>query len=225
MITVVSVLLLLRCCCRTAAGFQANSRINKLLSSSSRISVVEHEDFQNKGMPSGRWRWAMYSSSRDDELAAPSTQLLEQASTRRPSKPLPPPPVRPSIMTSAEIMRVVGTSPRRVVVSSLSATGVALIANLFGVTSAILGQVPEVMVQNTGLDTYYPRNGFKRYNSRWYTFLVPQEWVGDTALELQKAALRVKPLDYSMRQGRRSSTSVLPDVGTNFSLSTSTGRS
>jgi PsbP len=97
-------------------------------------------------------------------------------------------------------------------VSSLSATAVGLAANFLGSTSAILALLPESTVERTGLDTYYPRAGFKRHNSKLYTFVIPQEWVGDTALELQKVQLRAKPLEYSMRSARFVPP-VLPDVG------------
>jgi hypothetical protein len=157
--------------------------------------------------------WDLRAVASDDEESTISSVLpARPLPTSQPMKPSP----LPSIMTSADIMRAMGTSPRRLVVSALSATGVALAANFLGSTSAVLGLLPESTVQRTGLDTYYPRAGYKRYNSRLYSFVIPQEWVGDTALELQKAQMRAKPLDYAMpprRQSTSSVPSVLPDVG------------
>lgn len=160
---------------------------------------------------------AIRSVSSDDEESTTISSMppARPLTTSQPSKPSPP----PIVMTSADIaMRAIGTSPRRLVVSALSATGVALAANFLGSTSAVLGLLSESTVQRTDLDTYYPRAGYKRYNSRLYSFVIPQEWVGDTALELQKAQLRAKPLDYSMpprsrRQSTSTAPSVLPDVG------------
>lgn len=113
-----------------------------------------------------------------------------------------------------DLMRAVGTSPRRVALSVMSATGIALAGNLGGVTSNILTLFPEDAVGDIGLDTYYPRGEFKRYKGDLYTFVFPKEWIGDTALELQKVQRRARTLDYSMASSsRKRETSVLPDVG------------
>jgi len=114
-------------------------------------------------------------------------------------------------------MRALGTSPRRIFVSLSTASGVALAGNLFGITSGILGLFPESAVESTGLDAYYPRGPYKRVSTPGYTFLIPKEWVADTALELARQSARARPLDLSMAPwstaaNARSSAGTLPDV-------------
>jgi len=65
-------------------------------------------------------------------------------------------------------------------------------------------------VEASGLDTYYPRGNVKRIRGKGYTFVIPKEWVADTALELAKAQRRAKTLDYSLKQS--SGGGVLPDA-------------
>jgi hypothetical protein len=60
-------------------------------------------------------------------------------------------------LSSNDIMRAMGTSPRRIAISFLSASGIALAGNFLGVTSNLLTAVPEDAVEATGLDTYFPR--------------------------------------------------------------------
>uniref|UniRef100_A0A7S1YTF4 PsbP C-terminal domain-containing protein n=1 Tax=Ditylum brightwellii TaxID=49249 RepID=A0A7S1YTF4_9STRA len=117
--------------------------------------------------------------------------------------------------TAKELMNAMGTTPRRIFLSLLSSTFIALIANFVGVTSALLGSIPEDLVEQTGLDGYYPRGGFKRFRSGeyGYTVLLPKEWVADTAVELAKATRRTKMLDYSMK---KSGGGVIPDAGKMF---------
>lgn len=126
---------------------------------------------------------------------------------------IPPQQPRP---TADLLMKAMGTSPRRIFLSSLSATGIALTGNLYGVTSNLLTKVPESLVESTGLDTYYPRGDFKRFrSSEGYTFVIPKEWVGDTALELAKIERRTMRLDaeYNMKSGRPSRNSgSIPDA-------------
>ena len=119
----------------------------------------------------------------------------------------PPPAPEP---TSDMIMQALGTSPRRILLSLLSGTGIALAGNLFGVTSLLLQNVDEDIVEETGLDTYFPRGNFKRARTQDYTFTIPKEWVADTAVELAKAQQMTKSLDYSMK---RMSRGILPDAG------------
>jgi hypothetical protein len=54
-------------------------------------------------------------------------------------------------------MAAMNTSPRRILLSFASASGIALAANFLGVTSKLLETVPESTVEATGLDTYFPR--------------------------------------------------------------------
>lgn len=56
-----------------------------------------------------------------------------------------------------EYMAAMNTSPRRILLSFASASGIALAANFLGVTSKLLETVPESTVEATGLDTYFPR--------------------------------------------------------------------
>ena len=121
------------------------------------------------------------------------------------------PPLQLSRSASAsEMMAAMGTSPRRIFLSFTSSAGIALAGNLFGVTSSVLNYLDEDMVESTGLDSYYPRGDFKRHRSADYTFVVPKEWVADTAVELAKAQRMTQPLDYKMRQ---TSGGTLPDAG------------
>ncbi|KAL7548050.1 hypothetical protein ACHAWF_011337 [Thalassiosira exigua] len=141
----------------------------------------------------------------------------------------------------ARAMALLGTSPRRIFLSASSAASIALVGNLFGITSDLLSALPEDAVEKTGLDAYYPRGDFKRVVVRGgggggdpgisaattagggggggkCTFLVPKEWVADTGLALAQARRRARTLDYSMSSGgpggRASSSSeaALPDA-------------
>jgi hypothetical protein len=111
-------------------------------------------------------------------------------------------------------MRALGTSPRRIVLSILSGTAIALTGNFLGITSTLLTTISEETVEKTGLDVYYPRGEYKRCRtSSLYTFVVPSEWVADTFIELAKAQRNVQPLELQMKQRRSGSgTTTLPDV-------------
>lgn len=115
-----------------------------------------------------------------------------------------------SQLSANAMMKALGTSPRRIFVSFLSASGIALAGNFLGVTSRLLTNVPEDIVEASQLDTYFPRGDFKRCRGRGYTFVIPKEWVADTFVELAKAQRRVQPLDYSMSKSRQQLVS-LPD--------------
>ena len=137
--------------------------------------------------------------------------------------------------TAHEWMTAMGTTPRRIVVSCVASTAIALTGNLFGLTSRILETIDADRVAQTGLDTYFPRGPYKRCKTSTYTFVVPKEWVADTFLELAKAQRQVRPLDYSMTRSSESppsllqlpqqrKTTVLPDAAygpTNGALSSS----
>jgi len=111
------------------------------------------------------------------------------------------------------MMRALGTSPRRVALSFLSASGIALAGNFLGVTSMLLAAIPEATVEASGLDAYFPRGEYKRCRARGYTFVVPSEWVADTFVELAKAQRDVRPLDLQMKRGGGGGggASLLPD--------------
>ncbi|KAL7461640.1 hypothetical protein ACHAXS_003386 [Conticribra weissflogii] len=159
----------------------------------------------------------------DNELAQPQTIGEVQDMS------IPPPPTEqlgkePSI---SDMMKLMGTSPRRIFLSFGTACSIALTANLFGVTSNILSILPEEFSEKTRLDTYYPRGDFKRVIVRSgfrlpvgdsgggsickCSFLIPKDWVADTGLALAQAQRRVKDLDYSMGGGRKPNV-VLPDA-------------
>jgi len=59
--------------------------------------------------------------------------------------------------TAQQIMAAMGTNPRRILLGTASATGIALAGNFLGVTSKLLTLVPESAVEATGVDTYFPR--------------------------------------------------------------------
>lgn len=113
--------------------------------------------------------------------------------------------------TVDDLMLMMGTNPRRILLSLVSGTGIALAGNLFGVTSKLLTAVPEEQVEATGLDTYFPRGDYKRCKTQEYTFVLPKEWVADTYVELAKAQRKVQPLDYSMQEQRSGKITTLPD--------------
>lgn len=52
---------------------------------------------------------------------------------------------------------------------------------------------------------------YKRFRGKGYTFVIPKEWVADTAVELAKAQRQAGTLDYKMGRGREAG--VLPDAG------------
>lgn len=144
-----------------------------------------------------------------DRPASTEPQPVEvgdfSVSTTSPTTPLPVTTVasveQMPPMTSREILAAMGTSPRRILLSGLSGLGISLAGNLFGVTSILLNALPEDSVEQTGLDTYFPRGNYKRVtsNRHGYTFVIPKEWVADTSLELAKAQQRVGSLDYDMQ--------------------------
>jgi hypothetical protein len=115
--------------------------------------------------------------------------------------------VSPSFM-----MRAMNTSPRRIFLSTFSASTIALASNFCGVTSNILVNIPERLVEKSGLDLYFPRGKFKRYRSGeyQYTFVIMKEWVQDTSVELAKIQRRSRSLDYEM--SKSSGLSTIPDV-------------
>ena len=114
------------------------------------------------------------------------------------------------------LMRALNTSPRRLFLGTVSASAIALSANFCGVTSYLLNGIQEETIEKTGLDLYYPRGDFKRFKSAefGYTFVVPKEWVQDTAVELAKIQKKTGNLDYSIRASRNGggSTGSVPDV-------------
>ena len=115
------------------------------------------------------------------------------------------------VPTPELFMKAMNTSPRRIVLSTITSSAIALTANFCGVTSNILSAVPESTVEKSGLDSFYPRGDMKRFKSGefQYTFVVPKEWVQDTAVELAKIQRKAGNLDYSMR---KNANAPIPDV-------------
>ena len=114
-----------------------------------------------------------------------------------------------------DMMRMMGTSPRRVFLSVVTSSFIALAANFFGVTSNLLSTLPESFAEKTGLDSFYPRGDYKRVTVRGdvgqgkCSFVIPKDWVADTSLALAQAQRRAKVLDYSMKADQMG---VLPDA-------------
>lgn len=133
--------------------------------------------------------------SKKDALAVANEKIYNIPSEQQQQQNNP-----PKTLTMEQQMSMIGTSPRRIFLSVLSATGIALAGNLFGCTSTLLNLAPEELVEKSKLDLYYPRGDFKRFEGSeyGYTFLYPTLWVADTALELAKVQSRVRKLDYAM---------------------------
>lgn len=127
--------------------------------------------------------------SQSTRMSTTNTNVSTTTSTTRATTP-----------TSQQFMTAMGTSPRRILLSGLSSTAIALAANFLGSTSKLLEFVPEEVVEASGLDTYYPRGDYKRVRSgaNGYTMLIPKEWVADTSLALAKATRNAGSLDFAM---------------------------
>lgn len=136
-----------------------------------------------------------------DSVTTSSLPPIDDTMETNPScKPTPEATPQNISMGASDMMRALGTSPRRVAISFLSASGIALAGNFLGITSNLLTAVPEDAVEASGLDTYFPRGDFKRCRARGYTFVIPKEWVADTFVELAKAQRNVQPLDLQMKR-------------------------
>jgi hypothetical protein len=115
-------------------------------------------------MPSFTRLFASNDDPIENATSSGSQEMVEPASVKE--EPKNPPPSRlmkrqeAPALSNSDLMRVLGTSPRRIVVSFLSASGIALAGNLLGVTSRLLTTIPEDMVESSGLDTYFPRGEF-----------------------------------------------------------------
>ncbi len=119
----------------------------------------------------------------------------------------------------SDLMRMMGTSPRRVFLSVISSTFIAFAANFFGITSNLLSALPETFVEKSGLDSVYPRGDYKRVTVRGSfgssgkcSFVIPKDWVADTSLALAQAQRAAKVLDYSMSSSSSNQAAVLPDA-------------
>lgn len=187
-----SVILLLLSGASVAEGFQASPSIAKTLY------------YKPQQLP------CLYSSAEDDiaskdEAATESMQRPRIVDTQR----------RSNDPSPLDLMRMMGTSPRRVFLSALTSTFIAFAANFFGITSNLLSTLPESFAEKTGLDSFYPRGDYKRVTVRGdvgqgkCSFVIPKDWVADTSLALAQAQRRAKVLDYSMKSDQMG---VLPDA-------------
>jgi len=150
--------------------------------------------------------WVLKADNDESVDTMPSTERKAAPETL-----IPPPRQDNSINISPQqAMMALGTSPRRIFLSFLSGGFIALAGNLFGVTSTLLTLVDEKSVESTGLDTYFPRGDYKRVRTVDYTYVIPKQWVADTAVELAKAQRRAQSLDYAVR---KSSSGAIPDSG------------
>jgi len=134
----------------------------------------------------------------EEKNSTPSQQTREQR--------------KPSVSVN-EAMQLMGTNPRRILLSMAASSAIAFGTNFLGGTSKLLQALPEDVVEKSGLDIYYPRGEFKRYRGveYGYSFLLPKEWVADGALLVAQTQARSGVLDYSIAQSKRTSR-VLPDA-------------
>lgn len=183
--------------------------------SPSHLTIVQNAALRNNG---GLTQQSNRHSQKNQNDGIGSSSAEENEAEQKPQLQRPqeasnvPPPV-----DVRRLMQIMGTSPRRIFLSTASSITIALVANFFGITSNILSQLPEEFSENSGLDYVYPRGGFKRVSVKSSTggggkcsFLIPKEWVADTGLALAQAQRQVKALDLSMNAN--SQRSVLPDA-------------
>ncbi|KAK1747464.1 PsbP domain-containing protein [Skeletonema marinoi] len=160
----------------------------------------------------------LFVSSEEDEATSALTQ--QQPTENTSTEPVQRPRIENQRRSNNEpspldLMRAMGTSPRRVFLSVLTSTFIAFAANFFGVTSNLLSTLPESFAEKTGLDQFYPRGDYKRVTVRGdvgqgkCSFVIPKDWVADTSLALAQAQRRAKVLDYSMKPDQMG---VLPDA-------------
>lgn len=99
-------------------------------------------------------------------------------------------------------LRNLGSNPRRFFFQvGFVIPAVALLGNVFGCTSALLGVLPPGLVETSKLDTYFPvRQADGTMQKRFiagdgaYTFLLPADWLQDEAVALAQAARYGQPL-------------------------------
>ena len=105
--------------------------------------------------------------SQEDGLTEPSPHVENEN--------LPSPAV-----TNNDYMLAMGTSPRRIFLSGLTATAIALAGNLFGAKSQLLTLFPEDVVEASRLDTYFPRgkNAKSRLDSECFNDICIFDHIG-----------------------------------------------
>jgi PsbP len=173
-----------------AAGLvRATGKLSKQVDSTEKYHLVILLDSVDGGVSEVKRNGA----PKKDDVVLPERGVESASTMQQPRQQY------PSVEVT-DMMRALGTSPRRVALSFLSSTGIALAGNFLGVTSKLLTAFPEATVESSGLDIYFPRGDFKRCRSRGYTFVIPKEWVADTFVELAKAQRNVQPLDLQMKR-------------------------
>lgn len=185
---------------------------------SSHVQLKSYQPIDHERKRNNAHGWKRLSNNDNVNEGASSEPQEDKLQPDLPPKTQPAPSKNaPTPLDIAQAMQMMGTSPRRVFLSVVSSTSIALIANLFGVTSNILSQLPEEFSEQSGLDYVYPRDGFKRVVARSSTggagkaaFLIPKDWVADTGLALAQAQRQARSLDLSMNSSIRGG--VLPDA-------------
>lgn len=172
---------------------------HKYLGTNRFMSSSNNQEYESKETQDNQQR-------RDDDTIASNTSSSGTTSKNNPQQTYQ--NVTPNNDSSSIppqlLMRSLNTSPRRIVLGTLSASVIALTGNFGGITSFLLEKLPETTVEKSGLDQYFPRGNYKRYKSEFgYTLVVPKEWVQDSALELAKVQRRSGTLDYSMTSSNR----------------------
>eukprot|EP00899_Mesostigma_viride_P015369 jgi/Mesvir1/23833/Mv10639-RA.1 len=135
------------------------------------------------------------SATEEDEK--PSEKKL--AALRRPPAELklPPPPTDAVnfVAWGGEV-----SASRRLVFSSIVGAGVCLGGNLLGITSALLGLIPD-SARGGRFDVIFPVKGFQRClnTARLFEFIYPQSWLADQmTMPLDPPSLRSLP--YTQRR-------------------------
>lgn len=195
MIVSSAVLLLLLCGASVVEGFQVSPAATRIAS----LRYRPQSSCLNLSSEDG--------ASGDEATSTATTEPVQRPRIENRQRSNDPSPL--------DMMRMMGTSPRRVFLSVLTSSFIALAANFFGVTSNLLSTLPESFAEKTGLDSFYPRGDYKRVTVRGdvgqgkCSFVIPKDWVADTSLALAQAQRRAKVLDYSMKADQMG---VLPDA-------------
>jgi hypothetical protein len=111
-------------------------------------------------------------------------------------------------------------SPRRAALGGLAGLSVALVGNLFGVSSALLALDGGRLAADYHLDALIPVNGYKRCVDlqNGYEFLYPARWLADQRLYRRYAERmeRERGLDLPSLRGARRVRSEAPEPSAGF---------
>lgn len=118
-------------------------------------------------------------------------------------------------------------SPRRAVLGGLTGLSIALVGNLFGVTSFLLGLDGGATARKLRLDALIPVKGFKRCvdYQNGFEFRYPAAWLADQRLYRRYAEQleRERPLDLPPLRAPRRIRSDVPEPAAAFGPAGSTG--